>query len=191
MCKSVKSNVEGGKIVSREVILYIAQTVDGYIAEKDGSIGFLDLEIPEDENSYIDLMEKIDTVIMGRKTYDQVVFELLPDNYPYTEKLSYVITRRVEPQPAEENRLFVDREPVELVKELREQEGKAIWIIGGESIITPLVEANLIDTYVITTIPILLGDGIPLFGRFASQIPLTFVDSYERNGMVFTTYHKK
>ncbi|MFD2308232.1 dihydrofolate reductase family protein [Enterococcus termitis] len=176
--------------MSREIILYIAVSLDGFIAELDGSIDFLGggEELLEDETSYQELMEKIDTVVMGRTTYDQVINELLPDQYPYEDKQSYIITSHVETDS--ENLIFTSQNPVELIRGLKEEKGEAIWIVGGGSIIAPLVEANLIDTYIITTIPTILGKGIPLFNELEGPVKLTVADVYVKNNMVYTTYSK-
>lgn len=174
--------------MSREVILYIAASVDGYIAEADGSIDFLDdgSALVEEETSYQELMKKIDTVVMGRTTYDQVVNELSPTQYPYEEQLSYIITNH--PEKSTEKRIFTSQGPVELIKELKKQDGKAIWIIGGASIIAPLVESQLIDTYILTTIPTILGEGIRLFNAFNGSVHLNVEQVYVKNDRVYTTY---
>lgn len=176
--------------MSREIILYIAASLDGYIAETDGSIDFLGggIELVEEDTSYQELMEKIDTVIMGRTTYDQVVNELAPDNYPYEEQISYIITSH--PEKNNEKLIHTSQSPVELVEKLKKEQGEAIWIVGGGSIIAPLVAANLIDTYIITTIPTILGKGIPLFREFNGPINVKVADMYIKNGMVYTTYKK-
>ncbi|MBC1211365.1 dihydrofolate reductase [Listeria booriae] len=177
--------------MNREVILYIAVSVDGYIAEADGSIGFLeDTEvIVDEETSYQELLDKIDTVVLGRTTYDQLVNELAPGNYPYTEQTSYIITSH--PDTNTEKLVFTSEDPVELVCNLKSVDGKAIWIVGGSSIIAPLVEANLIDSYVITTIPVLLGKGIPLFAEFEGPVSLKVDRVDVNNGLVYTYYSKK
>lgn len=177
--------------MSREVILYIAASVDGYIAEPDGSIDFLGggSELLEEDTSYQELMEKIDTVVMGRTTYDQVVNELSPNQYPYEEQTSYIITSH--PNENTEKLIFTSQEPVELIKEMKEQQGEAIWIVGGASIIAPLVEANLIDTYILTTIPTILGKGIRLFNHFDGPVNLAVEQVYVKNNMVYTTYSTK
>jgi len=177
--------------VSREVILYIAASVDGYIAEPDGSIDFLGggIELVEEDTSYQELMEKIDTVVMGRTTYDQVVNELSPEQYPYEEQLSYVITSH--PDKSTDKLFFTNQGPVKLIQELKEQEGKAIWVVGGASIIAPLVEANLIDTYILTTIPTILGKGIRLFNELNGPVSLQVEHVYEKNDLVYTTYSTK
>lgn len=176
--------------MSREVILYIATSIDGYIAEENGSIEFLNqIEVTEEETSYQELLDKIDTVVMGRTTYDQVVTELALDNYPYQEQQSYIITSH--PDISTEKISYTTDSPVDLIRRLKEEEGKAIWIVGGGSIVSPLVEANEIDTYIIATMPVILGKGIPLFPAFKGPIHLKFSHVYEKNGMVFTNYLKQ
>lgn len=174
--------------MSREIILYIAASVDGYIAEADGSIDFLGggIELVEEDTSYQELMEKIDTVVMGRTTYDQVVNDLSPEQYPYEEQISYIITSH--PEENTKKLIFTNQDPVALVQELKKQEGKAVWIVGGASIIAPLVEAKLIDTYILTTIPKILGKGIPLFNEFNGYVELKVEQVYVKNDMVYTTY---
>lgn len=176
--------------MSREVILYIATSLDGYIAEMDGNIDFLNnIEVVEEETSYQELLEKIDTVIMGKTTYHQVVTELAPENYPYENQISYIITHH--PQESTETIIYTKESPVSLVDKLKKKSGKGIWIVGGGSIVAPLVEANLIDTYIIATLPVLLGKGIPLFPAFNGPIQLAMKGTTIKNGMLLTTYSKK
>lgn len=177
--------------MSREIILYIAASIDGYIAEPNGSIDFLGggIELVEEDTSYQELMEKIDTVVMGRTTYDQVVNELSPEQYPYEEQMSYIITSH--PDENSEKLIFTSQSTVELIQELNKQDGKAIWIVGGASIIAPLVEAKMIDTYILTTIPKILGKGIPLFNELNGPVNLKVEQVYVKNDMVYTTYSNR
>ncbi|MGX7418201.1 dihydrofolate reductase family protein [Carnobacterium gallinarum] len=176
--------------MSREIILYIAVSLDGYIAASDGNIDFLNnIEVTEEDTSYQDLLDKIDTVIMGRTTYDQVTIELSPDKYFYEEQMSYIITNRLDENS--DKLVFTNENPVDLVNKLKKEEGRAIWIIGGGSIISPLVEANLIDTYIITTIPTILGKGIPLFPEFSGPVELKVNEVYQKNGIIYSIYSKK
>ncbi|MTD42155.1 dihydrofolate reductase [Erwinia sp. CPCC 100877] len=176
--------------MSREVILYIAASLDGFIAEADGGIDFLGggAEVVEAETSYQELMEKIDTVVMGRTTYDQVANELSPEHYPYEEQNSYIITNH--PEKNHNKITFTNQSPTALIKQLQTEAGKAIWIVGGSRIITPLVEANLIDTYIITTIPVILGKGIPLFREFDGAIKVRAEQVSLKNGMIYSTYSR-
>lgn len=177
--------------MSRKIILYIAASLDGYIAEADGSIDFLTADTsPEVEafDSYTQLLERIDTVILGRTTYDQLVNELMPDEYPYEEKVSYIITHH--PAAGNERLIFTDEQPEQLIQRLKTEEGKDLWIVGGGQIIAPLVASNLIDEYVITTVPILLGKGIPLFHGMDQSVQLEVVESSIENGMITSVYTK-
>lgn len=177
--------------MSRKVILFIAETLDGYIAKTDGSINFLlDNDFTSGETKdreYEKLAKRIDTVVMGRKTYDQVANELAPDNYPYADFENYILTRREGNDVA--NIHFVDGDVVDLVKGLKKESSKKdIWIIGGSSIIAPLVNADLIDIYEIGIIPIVLGKGIPLFSEETKFKELNLESVKKINGISYLEY---
>ena len=177
--------------MTRKVILYIAVSMDGFIADQAGKIDWLETttEFIEEDNSYAEFYARIDTVILGRTTYDQVVNELAPGNYPYKDATSYVLTSRLEEN--QENVIFTQADLASLVRELKSQPGKDIWLVGGSSVVMPLLKANLIDEYQLSTLPILLGEGIRLFTEFQPAIVLETVKSSLRNGIVATTYRKK
>ncbi|MBP1046480.1 dihydrofolate reductase [Enterococcus sp. BWM-S5] len=175
--------------MSRKIILYIAASLDGYIAEADGSIDFLTDDTSSEVeafDSYTQLLERIDTVVLGRTTYDQLVNELSPDQYPYEDKISYIITHR--PKAGTDQLIFTEEQPEQLIQRLKQEEGKDIWIVGGSQIIAPLIANNLIDEYVITTIPIILGKGIPLFSETDTAIKLKIVDSQIEHGLITSFY---
>lgn len=169
----------------RKVVLYIATSLDGYIADKEGKVDWLVPTVTEEDTSYEDFYAQVDTVIMGRTTYDQVVTELSPTHYPYEGVTSYIMTH--ESRASEGTIHFTDEAVVSLVQRLRKQPGGTIWLVGGASIIQPLVSANLIDEYQIATMPIILGEGIRLFIT-DTRVALRAVKSYEKNGLVYSTY---
>ena len=111
--------------------------------------------------SYFEFIKGIDTVIIGWKTYHQIVTELSPDDWMYKDLTSYVITHKELHDT--ENIKFVNESVCELVKNLKEEPGKDIWICGGATVIQPLVQENLIDKFHISIIPTILGNGIRLF----------------------------
>ncbi len=176
--------------MSRKLILYVAISLDGYIARSDGSIDWLNPDYDDigEDKSYRALYERIDTLIMGRKTYDQVVNDLAVDSYPYADRMSYIITSR--PEINRDNIIFTDEPVCDLVKALQNEEGKDIWIVGGSQTIAPLMEENLIDEYQITILPILLGEGIPLFRHFQAPVHLFLSSAYAEQQMVYLTYEK-
>ncbi|MGO3732954.1 MAG: dihydrofolate reductase family protein [Vagococcus sp.] len=176
-------------MTKRRVILYIATSVDGYIADIDGSIDWLTQLKPgeEPDHSYDTMYQSVDTVIMGRTTYDQVTTELAPNNYPYIDKHSYVLTSRKQ-DALQLPVTFTNQSVISLVTQLKAEVGKDIWIVGGHSVIQPLVEANLIDTYHIATIPVLLGNGIPLFASLKRPIFLKPIQTCLINSIIYQTF---
>lgn len=179
--------------MARKVVLFIAETLDGYIAEEDGNIDFLiDNDFTSGETrdrEYERLTRHIDTVVMGRKTYNQVANKLSPNNYPYDSFENYILTTH--PTESLDNIHFVRDSVVDLVKKLKNESSKKdIWIIGGSSIIAPLVNEDLIDTYQIGIIPIVLGKGIPLFSDKTNFKELNLDSAKKINGIAYLTYTK-
>lgn len=146
-------------------ILYTAVSLDGYIADNEGKIDFLDhprFDLPDEDYGYETFMEGIDTIIMGHKTYAQILqFE---GGYPYKGKHSIVLSRDTDIPLANENIEVFTEGSVDLLKELKEQ-GKRIWIVGGGATNARFHEADLIDELILTYIPTMLGNGIPLFRK--------------------------
>lgn len=177
--------------MTRKVILFIATSIDGYIADQDGGVGWLETatEMVEEDNSYEIFYQEVDTVILGRTTYDQVVNELSPGNYPYSDATSYVLTSR---ETADVDRVhFTSQSVVDLVKTLKAEVGGNIWIVGGSTVVMPLVEENLIDEYQLSTMPVILGQGISLFQKIPESVSLRTGNVRLKNGIVATTYYKK
>ena len=145
----------------RELILYIATSLDGFIAPPDEDLSFLNAVAAEGEDyGYADFVATCDTVIMGRRTYDKVVAMGVPD--PHPERSLYVITRTARPSQGDIH--FHTGDVAELVRSLKHGVGKHIYCDGGAQIAQALVRHDLIDRYVISIIPVLLGGGIQLFG---------------------------
>lgn len=147
----------------RKISLFIAMSLDGYIADNKGSVHWLEGESDENESidAYSEFVKDIDTILMGWNTYHQIVTELSPNAWIYSDFTTYVVTHN--DHASSENIRFVNTDPVDLIKELKEEKGKDIWICGGAAIVQQLVNADLIDCYYITVIPTILGSGIRLF----------------------------
>lgn len=175
-------------MTNRKIILYIATSIDGFIADKNGGIDWLGTGAIEEtvDTSYEDFYQHVDTVILGRKTYDQVTTSLAPDNYPYADSTSYVLTSQL--RENKENIIFTDQSVVDLVTKLKSEPGKDVFIVGGASIIQPLVENDLIDEYILATIPVILGEGIPLFHPIKRAVTLKPVSVNLINQIVYRTY---
>jgi dihydrofolate reductase len=136
------------------VRLFIAASLDGFVAREDGSVDWL---FHDADYGYTAFYEGVDAVIMGRKTYD----EGRKLGASFRDKRAYVFTRTA--RPATDDATYVTDDPAAFTRELVTQDGKDIWLVGGGEIIKPLAEANLIDDLLLFVHPIVLGGGIPLF----------------------------
>ncbi|MCI8538376.1 MAG: dihydrofolate reductase [Oscillospiraceae bacterium] len=145
------------------LILYIAMSLDGYIAEADGSIGFLEeAPSPSPDLGYEEFYNSIQAIILGGKTYRQVKKDLSPERWPYEGVPCYVCTRQQ--NQYDPNVHFTSLPPGQQVLDLVSKECSGnIWLMGGGEIIRCFMRENLIDQYYIYVMPTVLGDGIPLF----------------------------
>lgn len=175
----------------RKVILYIAMSLDGYIADQKGGIGWLagQDKTVENEDTYSAFIEHIDTILMGWNTYDQVRTELSPEEWVYAGRDTYVFTHRSLPEEAEIH--FTAEEPARLVKRLLEKPGKDIWVCGGARVVDQLMAYGLIDRFHIAVIPVLLGSGIRLFQERSEACPLRLAGTRSYNGICELIYDRR
>lgn len=178
--------------MKRNVILYIAVSLDGYIADRNGSVDWIkgQDDSVEPEDTFTPFFDSVDTVIMGKRTYDQIVTELSPNYWPYMGATTFVITHNSDCVDTD-HICFRNTSVCGLVDELRQQSGKNIWICGGAQIARQLIEKDMIDTYHIAVIPVILGGGIKLFDTTEHKIDLSLAATKEYNGIIELTYHRK
>jgi len=169
--------------MTRKIILYIASSLDGYIARENGEIDWL-FDPSDTDYGYTELMNSIDTVLMGRKTYEQV---LTFGEYPYLDKKSYVFT--TQPRENDSNAEFITSNISTFISQLKESEGKHIWLVGGAELTKYFLKNKLIDELILFVQPTLIGSGIPLFQGIEKdqQLNLKNQKIYE-NGMVELRY---
>ena len=149
-------------------------SLDGYIAKPDGDLGFLSIVEQEGEDyGYADFVKTVDTVIVGRKTFDKV--RSMDYEFPYSDKDAYIITRTSRPLVGTVK--FYTGSLHELVTRLKSETGKHIFVDGGAEIVNELLKEDLIDEFYISVIPVLLGDGIPLFKSGRPEIGLKLISS--------------
>ncbi len=177
--------------MKRKVILYISQSLDGFIADSKGSVDWI-LGNNEDYDSdygYETFIKDIDTVIIGANTYKQIKNELSPDKWVYEDLQSYVLTNeKIEDTT---NIKYVNMNIKELINELQQENGKNIWICGGANLVNQCVKEDLIDEYQITTVPVILGNGIRLFEENSKIIKLELRETKEENGLIMGIYDKR
>lgn len=155
--------------MSRDVQLYIAMSLDGYIATQDDNIDFLSqVEMENEDYGYADFTQQIDTVIWGRRTYDKVM--TFDGEFLHTGRKVYVISRS---RTGETEHVTYHPDVIELVRQLKSEAGKNIYCDGGAEIIFELLRHQLIDRIIVSIIPHLLGDGIPLFKAGFSEQKIT------------------
>ena len=164
----------------RKIIAYIATSADGFIARKDGAVDWLDRPRPRGNYGMGEFWKSIDTILLGRKTYDfyvQFVSEgkSAPD-MGKNQPRHYAFSRKP-PQKVLPGFEFV-KEPIrKFAQRLRKQKGKDIWMMGGGSIIASFLDAAEIDEFIIHVIPILIGEGIPLIAPRHRTVPLKLLST--------------
>lgn len=175
--------------MARKVILYIAASTDGYIATRDENLDFLSIvEQDGQDYGYNAFIQTVDTVIIGRRTYDKVLSFGI--DFPHSDKECYVITRA--PRHQEGNIRFYTGNLATLVANLKQQDGATIFVDGGAEVVNAMMKEDLIDEFVVSIIPVFLGDGIRLFqdNRPGQKLELMGSQSFEK-GLVQLHYRRK
>ena len=173
-------------------VVYIATSLDGFIADKDGGLDWL-FAIPNPDNSdfgYGDFIKRIDALVMGRKTFETVCsFDC---DWPYTKPV-FVLSNTLKSIPNEyEGKAELISGPLkEVVNAINEKGYKELYVDGG-TIIQNFLKENLIDEMIITKVPTLLGGGAPLFGELSEKMTFEHVKTEVLlNAMVQSHYRKK
>ncbi|MCU1220917.1 MAG: hypothetical protein JWN42_2114 [Candidatus Angelobacter sp.] len=141
----------------RKIILALGISIDGYIARRDGTFDFLFM--PKDF-SMAEFFKSIDTGIMGRKTYDVAKAQ---SESGFGPKIKTYVLSRTLPPGEREGKTFVNLAPQALVEKIRQLKGKDIWLMGGGEIARDFLSADLVDELHLGLVPVLLGEGLPLF----------------------------
>lgn len=172
-----------------KVTLYIAASLDGFIAEKDGGIDWLSMvESKETDYGYADFYRSIDAIAMGSKTYKQV---LEFGAWPYAGKPCYVFTRRGLTSKRKDV-IFTSANPDAVIQEMQSRGLHSIWLVGGAQLTAEFSRLRLIDEYIVSIIPIILGEGIPMFLPSGTEIKLQLLDVINfPSGLVQLRYMQK
>lgn len=174
--------------MERKVILYIAKSLDGYTAKPNDDLSFLSIveQIGEDYG-YSEFITSVDTIIQGRKTYDWVMREV--QEFPHADKNSFIITRTKKTDIGKTT--FYTGKLKELIVKLKTEPGKNIFIDGGSEIVNELLKENLIDEFIISIIPILIGDGIKLFKDGRPELKIELISTKQFKKGLVQLYYKR
>lgn len=166
-------------------------SLDGYIAGPNDDLSFLkSVEKDGEDYGYGEFTSTIDTIIVGRKTYDYVLKNIGLSHYDNGQRDIYVITRTQRPDVGRTT--FYTGNLSELVEKLKSEKGKNIYCDGGAEVINELLKQHLIDEYIISIVPVLLGNGTRLFKDGSPKQKLEFlkVKSFEA-GLTQLHYRQK
>lgn len=174
-----------------KIKLYIATSLDGFIARPNGSLDWLfALPNPDQiDHDYSAFISNVSTTIMGRATYQEVIgFSVA---WPYQEIHSYVISNNPEVKISSPATSLYNGNIVDLINDLKQKSNKDIWLIGGGQLITYFLNHDLVDSMTLSMIPTIIGEGIPLFPNKPKESKWTLIESKTfSTGVVNLTYER-
>ena len=170
-----------------EIILYIASSLDGFIARKDGDVSWLDACQTEGQDyGYSEFLSTIDLIVMGSRTYEQLK-SFGP--WPYGEIKTYVLTGRDLPVQGGANLAIYHGSAEDLTQKIRYESQKSIWLLGGAAVARSFLKVGAVDAIILPIIPVLLGEGISLFGENGADSTLQLKEArLYQNGVVQLHY---
>lgn len=174
----------------RQLLLNLTTSLDGFIADVDEGIDWIQppsAEIPPD---YLELMDSVDALVMGRATYE-LSLRIPGGTAVFADKHIYVFTSRTDFAPRKGVE-FIHEDAAPVVEQLKQEPGGTIWLFGGGQLATSLASAGLIDDYLIVVQPLLLGDGIRLWrgGASAQELELAYTREWAA-GLVELRYRPR
>jgi dihydrofolate reductase len=152
------------------VSLYISSTLDGYIARADGAIDWLThIDENDTDYGYAEFYDSVDGILMGSTTFEMIQ-ALGP--WPYPEKPTFIFTNRLLKASAS-NIFSVSGDPEPIIHSDEFSQFSNLWLVGGSSLIGAFIEKCLIDEYLLTILPVVLGQGLRLF---STPVPEQWLD---------------
>jgi dihydrofolate reductase len=171
----------------RKIVLGLGISLDGYIARPDGTLDFLFM--PKDY-SMAPFFATVDTALMGRKTLDAAL-KMGGGDFSGSSMATYVFSRSL-PAGKRDGVIFTHQSPTVLVRQLRKSKGKNIWLMGGGELARDFLKADLVDELYIGMVPVLIGEGIPLFPPVFPQREFSLMENktYSK-GLIALKYKRK
>ncbi|MBR0585059.1 dihydrofolate reductase [Bacillus altitudinis MN12] len=146
--------------LKRKLLFYGAMSIDGYLARDDHRLDWLIGTEGEEDTRYEEFYASVDTLIMGRNTYEQVL-KLSPDGFPYEDKTCYIVSRTL--QDSHTGTHIIREDVLSFIHNLKNEKGQHIWIVGGGELLQALLKEKLVDELYLQIAPVMIGKGIPLF----------------------------
>jgi dihydrofolate reductase len=151
------------------IILYVAISRDGYLADEQGGVGWLSVENPEQDYGYESFYRSIDALVMGSKTYEQIISF---GAWPYPGKTTYVFSKR-KLKSVDKDIIFVPVDVNVFIDNLKKDKSvNNLWLVGGGQLINSFASLGLIDESIITTVPKDLRKGLSLPGNVLTHSTL-------------------
>lgn len=151
-------------------VVFVGQSLDGFIARNDGTLDFLDVPGANEDHGFAALLDSVDALVMGRDTYD---FVEAYGVWPFGDKPVFVLSHRPIADPPGTVEVF-DLAPLDVAAELDRRGIDLVYVDGGRTI-QSFLDAGLVERLIITTVPVLIGSGIRLFGETTADIALRLV----------------
>jgi dihydrofolate reductase len=173
------STAEVAMTRKRKIIVSVATSADGFIARTDGSVDWLDRPRPKGNYGMGAFYQSIDTVLWGRKTCDMALAfqEKGIAGSAFDTNVKNCVFTRTPPSAAPKGVEFVDEPVKSFASRLRAKKGKDIWIMGGAGIIASFLDAGEVDEFILSVVPVLIGEGIPLLAPRHRTVPLKLLAS--------------
>ncbi len=158
-----------------KVILYVAISMDGYVATEDDGLAWLNEIRGEGDNGFSQMYSRITTVVMGRRTFD--ILNQLVDVYPHNDRMNYIFTNQ--PNFPQSDMIRVAQGDVQQwLTDYRRTNTGDVWLVGGGQLVSQFLVADLIDELILTVAPLHIGKGIPLWQ------PTPFVRYWHLNQLI-------
>ena len=166
-------------------VYYVAVSIDGFIADKDGGVGWLE-PYNSPDLGYESFLERVGAVVIGRSTYEQMQTF---GPWPYEGRSGLIVTRRPLPNPPPLVRAVTVAELPSALAKLRIESSRNVWIVGGGQTARECLSSGLVDELELYVIPTLLGAGIPLLSLGTTHIPLRLLETHSfPNGITKLRY---
>ena len=150
----------------RKIILFIASSLDGFIARENDTVDWL---FTDQEYGYKQFYSSIDTILIGRKTFEHS----LTFGETYHGKEVFVFSKNKNAKNI--NNIHFEQDIIATTKNLLNKDGKNIWLVGGAEIITVMLNNDFINEIILSIHPLILGRGIPLFKEIVKEIKMTLI----------------